>query len=383
MRSSDHILVQFGRPNRGRRGARGCATGRIRSFRRACRSRFPSHLVAVQSPWNNPRTCFEGPFGEVIRATGPMARANPFRFSTKYQDDETDLLYYGFRYYTASSGRWLSRDPLGEAGGLALYSFVENDPANVVDVRGLWKKAAAASNGHVWEAEEGDTLAKLARLYGASPDDWPCLWPDAGTKDHGYPNNIHPCDKYDASNLAVPAPRSTTLHVGVAQDLALGAESVLGKLQLMHADMVASAIQSTSGEGGTPLQDFLIEGHGPGGSWNGKHYYFTEKDLLALDQPPSFSRASSKKGPVRCWFARNAVVRFVGCNTDDHNAKPFASKILRKGASAFGSNQMIGLGEGKMWWDFTPAKNKDGYTWASSSKDWLKAPVWVQFPGQL
>jgi hypothetical protein len=26
-----------------------------------------------------------GPFGELIRATGPMARANPFRFSTNYQ----------------------------------------------------------------------------------------------------------------------------------------------------------------------------------------------------------------------------------------------------------------------------------------------------------
>ena len=32
-----------------------------------------------------------GPFGEVLRATGPMAKANPFRFSAKYQDDETDL----------------------------------------------------------------------------------------------------------------------------------------------------------------------------------------------------------------------------------------------------------------------------------------------------
>jgi YD repeat-containing protein len=35
-----------------------------------------------------------GPFGELIRATGPMAKLNPFRFSTKYQDDETDFLYY-------------------------------------------------------------------------------------------------------------------------------------------------------------------------------------------------------------------------------------------------------------------------------------------------
>ena len=45
-----------------------------------------------------------------------MAKANPFRFSTKYQDDETDLLYYGYRYYNASTGRWISRDPLEEAG---------------------------------------------------------------------------------------------------------------------------------------------------------------------------------------------------------------------------------------------------------------------------
>jgi uncharacterized protein RhaS with RHS repeats len=52
-----------------------------------------------------------GPFGELIRATGPMAKANPFRFSTKYQDDETDLLYYGYRYYNVGTGRWLT--PIG------------------------------------------------------------------------------------------------------------------------------------------------------------------------------------------------------------------------------------------------------------------------------
>jgi hypothetical protein len=34
-----------------------------------------------------------GPFGGVIRQTGSMAKANPFRFSTKYQDDESDLIY--------------------------------------------------------------------------------------------------------------------------------------------------------------------------------------------------------------------------------------------------------------------------------------------------
>jgi RHS repeat-associated protein len=56
-----------------------------------------------------------------------MARVNPFRFSTKYQDDETDLLYYGLRYFSASTGRWLSHDPLGEMGGVNIYGFVGND----------------------------------------------------------------------------------------------------------------------------------------------------------------------------------------------------------------------------------------------------------------
>ncbi len=78
-----------------------------------------------------------GPFGEVIRATGPMAKANTFQFSTPYPDDETDLLYYGYRYYNASTGRWINRDPLAEAGGLNLQAFVSNDPEDRVDKLGL------------------------------------------------------------------------------------------------------------------------------------------------------------------------------------------------------------------------------------------------------
>jgi RHS repeat-associated protein len=72
-----------------------------------------------------------------------MARANPFRFSTKYQDDETDLLYYGYRYYDPSTGRWLSRDPLGEEGGINLYSFVANSTIHRWDSLGLAAQALA------------------------------------------------------------------------------------------------------------------------------------------------------------------------------------------------------------------------------------------------
>jgi RHS repeat-associated protein len=77
-----------------------------------------------------------GAFGEAVVATGPAASL-PFAFSTKYRDAETEMYYYGFRYNNPSTGRWLSRDPIGEEGGLNLYGHTENDPVNYVDPLGL------------------------------------------------------------------------------------------------------------------------------------------------------------------------------------------------------------------------------------------------------
>ena len=85
-------------------------------------------------------TAFEyGPFGELIRATGAKKDVFNFRFSTKYEDAETGLLYYGYRYYNAETGRWLNRDPIEEDGGLNLYAFVGNDSVSFTDYLGQIK----------------------------------------------------------------------------------------------------------------------------------------------------------------------------------------------------------------------------------------------------
>ncbi|MCX8156482.1 MAG: hypothetical protein N3J91_08560 [Verrucomicrobiae bacterium] len=77
-----------------------------------------------------------GPLGELLRATGPLSQTfNPL-FSTKPLDWETGLYYYGYRYYNPSTGRWPSRDPIAENGGLNLYGFVYNNPPNLVDKDG-------------------------------------------------------------------------------------------------------------------------------------------------------------------------------------------------------------------------------------------------------
>jgi RHS repeat-associated protein len=58
--------------------------------------------------------------------------------------------YYGFRYYDPTTGRWLSRDPIGENGGLNLYGFVDNDGINYIDDLGQSKK------GHTGPVPEGN-----------------------------------------------------------------------------------------------------------------------------------------------------------------------------------------------------------------------------------
>ncbi len=47
------------------------------------------------------------------------------------------VTYYGYRDYDSLTGRWLSRDPIGEKGGVNLYGFVRNDGVNGVDFLGL------------------------------------------------------------------------------------------------------------------------------------------------------------------------------------------------------------------------------------------------------
>ncbi|MBK8915193.1 MAG: hypothetical protein IPM64_11450 [Phycisphaerales bacterium] len=75
--------------------------------------------------------------GNIAEEAGPYAAINPFRFSTKFFDAETGLYYYGYRYYSPRLGRWISRDPIGEADSLLLYGFARGSPANRYDVLGL------------------------------------------------------------------------------------------------------------------------------------------------------------------------------------------------------------------------------------------------------
>jgi len=78
-----------------------------------------------------------GAFGRLTGKWGPMADANVMQFASMPVHRQSGLSLYPFRDYDPSLQRWLSRDPIGEMGGINLYGFVGNNPISGVDPFGL------------------------------------------------------------------------------------------------------------------------------------------------------------------------------------------------------------------------------------------------------
>ncbi|SMS01155.1 Putative deoxyribonuclease RhsC [Vibrio mangrovi] len=61
---------------------------------------------------------------------------SPLRFQGQYYDEETGLHYNRHRYYSPNTGRFITVDPIGLAGGLNNYQYVKN-PTGWIDPLGL------------------------------------------------------------------------------------------------------------------------------------------------------------------------------------------------------------------------------------------------------
>ncbi|NML34248.1 RHS repeat-associated core domain-containing protein, partial [Paraburkholderia antibiotica] len=72
------------------------------------------------------------PYGNV----DPVGADNRIRFQGQYHDEETGLAYNRHRYYDAHSGRFISKDPIGLAGGVNAYAYAPN-PVGWIDPLGL------------------------------------------------------------------------------------------------------------------------------------------------------------------------------------------------------------------------------------------------------
>jgi len=74
-------------------------------------------------------------FGNLTASTGSIS--NPFLYTGREFDAETGLYFYRARYYDPSIGRFISEDPIRFRGGINFYPYVQNNPVNFVDPKGL------------------------------------------------------------------------------------------------------------------------------------------------------------------------------------------------------------------------------------------------------
>ena len=117
------------------------------------------------------------PFGNTVVDTDSTDQFS-YRFSTKPLDFETGLYYYGYRYYEPVAGRWPSRDPIGERGGLSLYGFLGNDGVNSADMLGkaLFIVRAHKPNdprARQYSLEDGlENIRKFLELFDELDEGW-------------------------------------------------------------------------------------------------------------------------------------------------------------------------------------------------------------------
>ncbi|MCP4263332.1 MAG: hypothetical protein GY774_38375, partial [Planctomycetes bacterium] len=76
-------------------------------------------------------------FGNIISDSNSSFEV-PFGFGGGLHDRDTGLVRFGARDFDPTIGRWTAKDPIDFAGGdVNLYGYVQNNPVNWIDPRGL------------------------------------------------------------------------------------------------------------------------------------------------------------------------------------------------------------------------------------------------------
>jgi len=101
------------------------------------------HLGSIREVVNNSGSVVArydyDPYGRRTKLSGTFD--SDFGFTGHYFHAPSGLHFAPFRAYSAELGRWLSRDPIEEEGGINLYRYVSNRPVTAVDPLGLWDGA--------------------------------------------------------------------------------------------------------------------------------------------------------------------------------------------------------------------------------------------------
>ncbi|MGH8019572.1 MAG: RHS repeat-associated core domain-containing protein, partial [Opitutaceae bacterium] len=180
--------------------------------------------------------------GEIVQSSGWYAAASPFRFASKWYDSETGLYQYNHRYYSPSQGRFISRDPIAENGGLNLYAYCGNDPVGKWDYLGTCFDIEFG--GGYYDDEYGYGFGFDFGSGNCWDEDW--VWGGGG----GYYVPDPSTGQHEGTWRAFNRYSNVRSHLGQPRR---GIHSPLALSHSEAANSVVLAEQSTSGTSGAPV----------------------------------------------------------------------------------------------------------------------------------
>jgi RHS repeat-associated protein len=176
------------------------------------------------------------PYGRRTKLSGTLD--TDFGFTGHYYHQPSGLSLALYRAYDADLVRWISRDPIGELGGINLYGYVSDNPVTWLDILGLEDRIATInriigdvfvlpSNGPPFPAKVGMdifkgqgvhtkdaslcelTRASDGRLIRMGPNE---LWPPNPDMRHSYGGitDVYPPAPYDGWPRFTPPPTPTS-----------------------------------------------------------------------------------------------------------------------------------------------------------------------------
>jgi RHS repeat-associated protein len=100
------------------------------------------------------------------------------RFPGQFSDQNAQLHYNYFRDYDPRTGRYIESDPIGMAGGINTYGYVNNNPVKWVDPLGLYSDILFEGSKDQQNAHDIENSSQF------DPSDWNVFA-------HGNPNEIY------------------------------------------------------------------------------------------------------------------------------------------------------------------------------------------------
>ena len=103
------------------------------------------------------------PYGETRQRSGTVLPERGYAGLFRHADSGLYLTHY--RAYSPIHGRWLSRDPIHEAGGINLYAYVNGNPISNIDPLGLEWQFSQSTGQWSYVDDQTGAVTSVGRGY--------------------------------------------------------------------------------------------------------------------------------------------------------------------------------------------------------------------------